>query len=71
MMIRKTMALLGIVVFLGMAPAACDTQEGAFEEGGENVDRAIDRTGDSMDRAGDRADDAVEDAGDRVEDATN
>lgn len=71
MRIRKAMATLGVLMFLGMGLAACDTQEGPFERGGENVDRGIDRAGDNLERAGDRMGDAVDDTGDRVRDTAD
>ena len=71
MNIGKSIATFGIVALLGAGMAACDTQEGPFERGGEEVDRAVDDTGDAMQDAGDSMRDSMEDAGDRVEDATN
>jgi len=71
MKIRKIVATLSVLMFLGLGLAACDTQEGPFERGGENVDRGIDRAGDSLERAGERTGDAVDDAGDRMRDTTD
>lgn len=71
MNIRKPAAMIGIVALLGLGIAACDTQEGAFERGGENVDRAIDDTGDAMEDAGRNVRDSMDDAGDRMDNATD
>lgn len=71
MNIRKSLATLGIVTLLGAGMVACDTQEGPFERGGEEVDRAVDDTGDAMQDAGESVRDSMEDAGDRMEDATD
>lgn len=65
---NKGTALAGIFVFAlaALGLAACDTQEGTFEQGGEKMDRGIDNARDSMDDAGDRAGEAIDNAGDRM-----
>ncbi|MDX9740201.1 MAG: hypothetical protein RBT81_03335 [Gammaproteobacteria bacterium] len=45
---------------------ACDTQDGAFEQSGERIDRGIDNTRDSLNDAGERAGESIDNAGDRM-----
>lgn len=59
------MRKLAVVCVFGMALGmiglvGCESQEGAFERGGERIDRGIDNARDSIDDARDRAGDAME-----------
>ncbi|WP_062067100.1 hypothetical protein [Cellvibrio sp. OA-2007] len=57
------------IIALLVAPlAACDSNDGAAEKLGENVDKALDETRDTLDDAADEAKDGIEDACEEVSD---
>jgi hypothetical protein len=63
----STAAACAFMLALGVAGmTACDTQEGAFEQGGERIDRGIDDARDSLNDAGERAGESMDNAGDRM-----
>lgn len=51
-----------IITMLAVPLAACDSNDGAAEKMGENVDKALDETRDTLDDAADEVKDGVEDA---------
>lgn len=51
-----------IIALLAVPLAACDSNDGAAEKLGENVDKALDETRDKLDDAADEIKDGVEDA---------
>lgn len=53
-------SLILLTLLGSIALSACENNDGAFEEAGEQVDRSVENTKD-----------AVEDAGDEIEDATD
>ncbi len=55
-------ALFGLGTIAGVS--GCDTNEGPFEEAGEQVDDAVDETQDAADDAGDEIEDAADDIDD-------
>jgi ElaB/YqjD/DUF883 family membrane-anchored ribosome-binding protein len=57
-----------IVALLAIPLAACDSNDGAAEKLGENVDNALDETRDTLDDAADEVKDGVEDACEEVSD---
>jgi hypothetical protein len=57
-----------IIALLTMPLAACDSNDGAAEKAGENVDQALDETRDKLDDAADEIKDGVEDACEKASD---
>ncbi|WP_331343843.1 hypothetical protein [Cellvibrio sp. UBA7661] len=57
-----------IIALLAFPLAACDSNDGAAEKMGENVDEALDNTRDKLDDAADEIKDGIEDTCEEVSD---